>query len=298
VRAVAGQPSTGTGGCERPGYPQVVRILRLALVIALVLAAVATADAQSPARAAAPLAPATFEILSTKTGKLVGHGRYTVEQVLGRTIIRGVNRYLDGEYDVEKDEIAIIKGRTAPVLVECRHSFFYPDGQLKRESHADIRSGFASCIQRSRSGKEWVKSDELRFPADTYAGASLLLRLQDFLKANGRGRTVLGLHDFDCVPSPKVIAVQASVEPGEKRWAHYPAAQLVAVKLEPDFGFFTFLVRPFIPRVTAWFDPSEEWGFVGGDLQRYYRGPLITLVKAPVPAPRAESAAPPVQRTP
>jgi hypothetical protein len=274
----------------------VLFIRRLALPLALALGTLATVPAAlSRARAGEPLAfePANFEILSTKTGKLIGHARYTVEQVLGKTFIRGVSRYLDGEHDVEKDQIAVVKDRPVPVLVECRHSFFYADGRLKLESHADIRNGFASCIERSGNGKEWVKSDELEFPADTYAGASLLDRIQGFLRRNGHGRAVLRLHDFDCLPSPRVIAVEVQVEPSAKRWARYPAVPLVAVKLQPYFGFFTFLIEPFVPQVTAWFDPGEKWAFVGGDFQRYYRGPLITLVKVPAARPAAESAEPP-----
>ena len=206
---------------------------------------------------------------------MIGHGKYTVEHAIAGAILKGESHYLNGDYDVEEDHMVVAPDRPVPALASFRHTFYRKDGSIVREGRADIRTGTGWC-ETIENGKQKIESAKFEFPSDTYAGASILIPIQDYLK---RGETAdpLHLHVFNCVPGPKLLEIEA--EPGgETRWSHYPGA-LVRVKVTPDFGFWNLFLRPFIPKITAWFNPAAGWNFVGGNLERYYRGPKITLVK-------------------
>jgi hypothetical protein len=56
------------------------------------------------------------------------------------------------------------------------------------------------------------------------------------------------------------------------------------VEIEPDFGWFGFLVAPFIERMYAWFDTRDSWNYVGGLYDRFYGGPHILTARTPVPS--------------
>ena len=75
-------------------------------------------------------------------------------------------------------------------------------------------------------------------------------------------------------------------------------------------GWINAVIAPFLPRIQAWFDPSEDWFFVGGQSARYYKGLKYLMVRmrkaeahiqtapahrpnpAVVPAPQAQPTAP------
>ena len=82
----------------------------------------------------------------------------------------------------------------------------------------------------------------------------------------------LKLHVFNCAPTPKVIAVDLKAEVREHTLADYPG-ELEKVDVKPNFGFWTVVVEPFIPKLGVWFDPSQGMLLVGAQLQRYYKGP-------------------------
>jgi len=71
------------------------------------------------------------------------------------------------------------------------------------------------------------------------------------------------------------------VKRGAKKqgWPDYPG-ELEKVDIKPNFGFFTVIVTPFIPKLAAWFDPSHDSLLVGAQLERYYKGAKIILVRA------------------
>ncbi len=268
-----------------------VAIWRLDFAAALLVAALWAAHPASAAHAAEGLAPQAFdfEILDTATGRPVGHGQYAVEPAAGAVVLRGTNRYSDGRYDVEEDRLAAAKDQPLPVLVEFRHTFFNPDGSIEREGHADLRAGFASC-RNYASGRAEVDTADFKYPGDTYAGASILIPIQEFLR---RGGEAVNFHLFNCASTPRVVSMEVRREQGEERWRRYPGVALVKVDATPDFGFLNFLLRPFAPRLAAWFDPAAGWTFVGGDFRRYYRGRAITLVKSPKAGfPGASGASP------
>lgn len=238
------------------------------------------AAAETKAAESLAMPPTEFNILAADTGQIVGHGHYSAIQNPQGVEILADNRYLDGAYDIEQDRLAISDGK--PVLKEFRHSFFRKGGAPESEAHVDVSAGLASCL-RYQGVKQTREDEKLDFPNDTYAGITILLPIQEFLR-NRRDGAALKLHVFNCAPSPRLFSVEVTPEPAAIRWVHYPAAPLEQVDVKPDFGFWNFVVMPFIPKLAAWFDPAEEWAIIGARLQRYYRGPNIILVRAAQPA--------------
>ncbi len=64
------------------------------------------------------------------SSSVIGH--YTVKQTANTLILHGENHYLNGEYDIEEDQLSIIEGRSLPVLVNFRHNFFQSPMERRR----------------------------------------------------------------------------------------------------------------------------------------------------------------------
>lgn len=92
-------------------------------------------------------------------------------------------------------------------------------------------------------------------PADTYAGATQIMFVVMCLR---QGTHDIKFHSFNCVPGPRIIAVEALAGVDRVRWAMYPG-ELIKVEIKPDFGWFGLLIAPFIERMYAWFDPRNRW---------------------------------------
>jgi len=54
---------------------------------------------------------------------------------------------------------------------------------------------------------------------------------------------------------------------------------LEKVDVKANFGFWTVVIQPFIPKLAVWFDPSQRMLLLGAQLQRYYKGEKIVLVR-------------------
>jgi hypothetical protein len=256
-----------------------------------VLALVA-ALGQAPARAAVSDLPLLgvgspdFVILSPDGAREIGQIHYSIIRRSGVMILRGEDRFNDGQYDIETSRLSVPAAGALPALIEFNHMFYTAEGSVLLEAHADVRTGLASCIDR-RSGDQKLSAAKIDFPAQTWAGASVILPIQRFLRDGSRGNLTLNV--FNCAPSPKVLAVAVEVAPRPRRLPGYlPGA--VEIDAHPDFGWLNFIVEPFVPKLHAWFDPAREWEFVGAMLSRYYSGPQILMVTArarPKPGARA-----------
>jgi len=220
--------------------------------------------------------PSEFDILSTDSGQLIGHGHYRVDQTLSSLTLHGENRYFNGEYDTEEDKLEIAAGRPMPMLNSFRHDFFNVDGSLSVESQLDMRTGLGTC-GKEVEGKLEIVQEQLRIPDDTYAGASVLLPIQELVARADRDQ-IMRLHVFNCAPTPKLIAVDVKLEPRAQTWTEYPG-ELEKIDIKANFGFWTVVIQPFIPKLAAWFDPSQQMLLVGAQLQRYYKGTRIILVR-------------------
>lgn len=231
-----------------------------------------------PAFAATPLnfPPSDFEILRAENAELIGHGHYRVDETSGTLVLHGENRYLDGEYDIEEEQLTSPTDGEMPELVNFSHDFFEADGSMSVVGRLDMSTGLGTC-GKAVNGKLELLQEQLQVSADTYAGASVLLPIQQRI-AQGGGDEIQKFHVFNCAPGPKLIAVDAKPEAGLHPWTEYPG-ELEKIDIKPNFGFWTVVIQPFIPKLAAWFDPSQRMLLVGAQLQRFYKGEKIILVR-------------------
>ena len=257
--------------------PRVRRTAAVAIAIAAALAALSAPATAAPEQLMGVGAP-DFVLLSPDGPRRIGRTHYSLIRRAGALILRGENRYDNGEYDIETSRLAPSGEDELPRLVDFNHLFYSSEGTILLEAHADQRTGLASCIDRL-SGAAKVTAAAIEFPPDTWAGASVILPIQRFLRDGGHGK--LSLHVFNCAPSPKVFAVEVTPDPAPIRLPDYlPVA--VEIDAKPDFGCLAFIVSPFVPNLHAWFDPGRDFEFVGAMLARYYGGPQILMVTARV----------------
>jgi hypothetical protein len=248
---------------------------RRRIAAAIAIAALFACGVPSRARAERFSFPPTDFTIFTPDGKTqLGTSRYTVEPTTEGAVLRGEDYYNDGQSDIEVDRLEVPENPGPPQLIEFRHSFFAAGGAPTMSGYANIRSGLASCTGYS-GGIANTITDRLTFPDDTYAGASVLVPIQVFLRSGAVGP--LKLHVFSCTPTPRVIAIEVGLAPQPKALP-YPG-NLVEVVITPDFGWWNIVLSAFVPKLEAWFTPDDQFGFVGGELARFYKGPDILMVK-------------------
>jgi len=216
----------------------------------------------------------SFKVLNADGTYVIGHSHYELSRGSDHFLLGwGQADFTDGEHDVEYDTLAARPGQ-APAMLKLDHKFYNADGSLQRETAADFRTGQASCT-RYQNGIAQTDSATLEFTPNSYGGSAVVLPLEQYL-AQGFTQPIK-LQAFNCIPKPRLIAVEAEVR-GPSRWSHYPA-QTVEVDIKPDLGWLGAVAAPFLPRLRAWFDPSDDWAFAGGEFSRYFRGPRIILVR-------------------
>jgi len=264
--------SSGESNSETAPRCDPVRLcLALAALVALWLGA-AIADAGP-----FDFPPSDFNIMDADGTQVIGHGHYEVTPDGNEyATVFGEDRFNDGEYDVERDKLELRGDDQVPRMVTFEHTFFNANGTLQRANKANFQTGRASCIQYE-NGQPVVHSTVLQFPPDTFAGAAIVIPLKgDLLRGKNNG---IVLHDFNCMPGPKILKVKADPQPPSE-WAHFPG-EVVRVDIKPDFGWLNFVAALFVPEIHAWFSPSDDWRFVGGKFTRFYKGPEIILALAP-----------------
>lgn len=220
----------------------------------------------------------SFKVLDPDSGEVIGHSRYELRRGRDNLLIgRGYARFNDGEYDLESDVLKLRPGN-APAMLTLDHKFYNADGLMQRESLADFRTGQASCT-RYQNGVAQTDSAKLGFTPDSYGGSAVVLPLEQHLAR--RSNEPLRLQAFNCVPKPRLIAVQARARQ-PARWSHYQG-QTVEVDVKPDLGWLDAVLSPFLPELRAWFVPSDNWTLAGGEFSRYFRGPRIMIVRVVSP---------------
>ena len=221
--------------------------------------------------------PSHFKILNEEGTQIIGHGHYEIiSNGDDRAAAFGENRFNNGEYDIERDRFALSGPGAEPRMLTYDHTFYASDGSIERESKVNFTSGQASCI-RYVNGKADVTSATLELPPDTYAGSMIIVPIKNSLMRGNLASIVL--HDVNCIPAPRVVKVRAYVN-HRSTWKFYPG-ELTEVDIEPDLGWLNLLLAPFIPEIKTWFDPSKKWAFVGGNFQRYFKGPKVILARIP-----------------
>lgn len=216
-----------------------------------------------------------FRILSPDGSRTIGSTSFRVLRNNSTQEIKGETRYLDGEQDSESELLYLGDGPLTPRLDSYQHSFFNADGTPYMLDTLDRKSGVASCTSYT-AGKVKVRKSHLEIPVNSFAGASGLLMVVNGLR---QGLRDISFHSFACVPGPEIFSVKASLPDRSQRWPFYPG-DLVRLDMRPD-GPLTFLLTPFLPTMDAWFNPNDHWNYVGGEFDRYFRGPHVLTVRVP-----------------
>jgi hypothetical protein len=253
--------------------------LKTKLMMVFVFAAGAAGWTNAAAMEPNPAAAFDFralrlKILSPDTRQTIGSTRFTVSHDGSAEVVTGESTYLDGERDSESERLLVASPGSAPRLETYEHSFFNADGTIHMVDALDAKSGLASCTSYSDGGKK-VRKSQLAVPADSFAGASELMMVVASLR---RGVHEITFHAFACVPWPELFTVEASLPNQSEHWPLYPGS-LIRLDMRPDLGALNFILAPFMPTMDAWFDPNDNWNYVGGEFDRYFRGPHVVTVR-------------------
>jgi hypothetical protein len=252
-------------------------ILKITLLVALALAAWAAAWGNAAAsEVARDFSGLQFNILSPDGKETIGSTRFTVLRNNSTEEIKGETRYLDGERDSEDVRLDVEDTRATLKLDTYEHSFFNADGTLHMVDTLNAKSGVASC-SRYTSGKMKMRKSQLEVPADSYAGASGLMMMVTNLR---HGSREMRFHAFACAPGPEIFSVRASLPDRSEHWPFY-SGDLFRLDMRPDLGALNLLIAPFLPTMDAWFSPADNWNYVGGEFDRYFRGPHVLTVRVP-----------------
>ena len=262
-----------SGATSKFSFRAALLSLPLSLLIGLPYSAAAHGTASATA---SDFSATDLTIFSADGKQLIGHAQYTIRPSDDTELLRGESKYFDGEYDIEVERLKPGESGQAPVLISYEQSFFNADQSPQRVSSLDVESGTASC-KTYVEGRLEDRRSNLTVPADTYAGATQILLVVIRLR---QGADHIEFHSFNCIPGPKIIATEASMGIDRVKWSMYPG-ELVKLEIQPDFGWLGLLVAPFIQKMYAWFDPSDNWNYVGGLYDRFYEGPHILTVRAP-----------------
>jgi len=263
-------------------------------LLLIALCAINRADRSAWAQSWPTSEPINLTIYSPGEREILGHSHYEVIRLDIGAEIKGEAHYLNGESDVERDRIEFGSSGEMPVLANFSHVFFLANGRQLLAAEADLKSGKASC-NRYEDGAAKTLSGTLDFPSDTYAGATVLIPIEHALRQGIRSG--IKFHVFNCLPGPRVLAVEADADKLGGRWASY-ADGMTRVTVRPDFGWFNLLAGPFLPKFYAWFDPAQDWEYLGGQTERFYRGPALELVRTQQAGKPAASASPSPQASP
>jgi hypothetical protein len=209
-----------------------------------------------------------FSILSSDGKQTIGSTHFTVIRNNSTEEIQGETRYFDGERDNEGERLDLDK------LDSYEHSFFNADGTLHMVDTLNAKSGLASCTSYTLGGMK-VRKSQLDVPADSFAGASGLMMMVASLR---HGSREINFHVFACAPGPEIFSVKASLPDRPEHWPLYPG-DLFRLDMRPDLGALNLLIAPFLPTMDAWFNPNDNWNYVGGEFDRYFRGPHVLTVR-------------------
>ena len=257
------------------------RILKTALMAVFSIAAIAAAWGNAIAfetdlDAAFDFGALELKILSPDGKQTLGFTRFKASRGNSTEEVKGETRYLNGEHDNEIEQLYLGKPDSTPRLDTYEHWFFNADGTLHMIDTLYVKSGLASCTSYS-ADKTKVRKSQLEVPADSFAGASELMMVVASLR---HGIREVKFHAFACVPGPEIFSVETSLPDRSEHWPLYPG-DLVRLDMRPDLGALNLLIAPFMPTMDAWFNPRDNWSYVGGEFDRYYRGPHVLTIRVP-----------------
>ena len=213
-----------------------------------------------------------YAIMSADGHVKLGRGHYTIDREKGAIVLHGESRYTSGDYDIETSVLSPGLAGGLPSLLKFDHVFYSPEGSITRASHADLATGLASCLD---SVAQVEQSANLDFPPNTWAGASVLIPIQQFLQAGGGDPMQMNV--FNCASKPAIYSVTVDQAARASAWPY--SGNEVQVNVKPHFGWYDMFLAPFVPKLNAWFDPGNGFGFQGVAIARYSQGPQVLIVR-------------------
>ncbi|GEM_PF-2517823 len=245
--------------------------LALTVPILLFVAGISQAVVDLKSMLASPI---DLTIYSADRKLLIGHSHFTIKQEDRRVDVNGLTHYLNGERDLEHVTLRYESGDPLPVVVKLQSSFLASDGLPQLIEDANFETGEATCRWGSNPGEDYTA--QLQPQPDTYAGAASIIPMEYALK---QGQSSVTFHVFDCAPKPTIFTVDAKLENGEAHWSYYPG-ELAKMGLTPDLGWLNLIASPFIPNITIWFNPRQDYQYIGTRKDRFYRGREQVLVRS------------------
>jgi hypothetical protein len=248
-------------------------ILLLAFAIATGVPAWRIAFASDSKRMSVPNSQILdLKILSADSKQTIGTTSFTISSDGSKETINGKTTYVDGQRDNEEERIQLINGRLR--LEHYEHSFFDAGGAITMLDKLDRASHSGACSRREHGAMQ-TRTAAFDLPTDTFGGGSQLLIVMASLR---QGSHKIDFHAFACVPGPWVFEVNAMVPARAARWPLYPG-DLIRLDLRPNLGVgLNLVIAPFLPKTAAWFDPHDNWKYVGGEFNRYFGGPHVFQV--------------------
>ena len=227
--------------------------------------------------AAFDLANTDVTILNPDSKQVLGHGHYKVTHLDGAMLFEGENRFLDGEYDHEVQRVERTAYGAPPILIDYQHSFFNADGSPESLDALDSKTGTLACTHYHGTEGPDIRQSKVVVPPDTYVGSTQLMLLVGRLRERA---PAISMHTFICLPGPHIIAMKITPPTTAAKWAAYPG-NLIEVEMVPDFGWLGALAGPFVPKSYGWFDPGDDFNYVGGLFDRFYTHHHLMMVRAP-----------------
>lgn len=138
----------------------------------------------------------------------------------------------------------------------------------------DHEVGIATCA--APGGSERVPQ-RLELPGEERV-ANVLLNLVFQPLIRGETREV-DFQIFVCRGGPRIMQGEAVVE-GPRPVRAGQATELVEVSYSVDLGpLLSRLARPFLPRLSSWFDPTASSAWVGHRMPLFSNGPTVLVVR-------------------
>lgn len=163
------------------------------------------------------------------------------------------------------------------ILSQMSHSFD-EKGEPMGILSIDHVKGVATCTAAPADG-ERVRRFALP-PSDRVVNVPLTLLFQRLVTGDTKE---VDFQVFVCTGGPRLLDARATrVSPASADHASRDAVpELVEVRYNVDLGpVLTSLVRPFVPRMSVWFDADDPSRWVGHRVPLYGRGPTVLVVRS------------------
>jgi hypothetical protein len=225
-------------------------------------------------------APSVFGDVAAGTyneeGDRVGPAMMRTQKLAdGRVRLSVESGFAGAERTLARAELAPLEdGATLRILSQESRSF-NEDGDPLGVLFIDHVKRMASCTPAPDSENE-IKRFQLP-SVDRVANVPLTLLFRRLVSGETNH---VKFQIFACLGGPRLLDARASLASREND-VNGATPNLVEVHYNVDLGpVLTSFVRPFVPRMSIWFDPQNPDPWVGYRVPLYGRGPTVLVVRS------------------